>query len=159
MMKQSDVFDVLMYLFEHYMDDGPEFSPDQQMLRHELVEVGFPKGEINKAFAWLEGLTTERAGEFVPAGVTAIRHYADVEGRKLDAECRGFLLFLEQSGVLDAHARELVIERIMALDLEEIRLAQLKWIVLMVLFNLPGQDRAYTFLEDLVYEEVQGHLH
>ena len=68
------------------------------------------------------------------------------------------LLQLEQRGVLDPYTRELVIDRVMALDADEIDLEQLRWIILMVLFNQPGQEHAYNALEDVVFGERQEHL-
>ena len=65
----------------------------------------------------------------------------------------------EQSGVLDHATRELVIDRVMALESEEIDLDQLKWVVLMVLFNQPGSEAAFAWMEDLVFEEAAGNLH
>lgn len=159
---KENVFDVLMYLFENYMDEGPEFSPDQKELTHELAQAGFRKGEINKAFSWLEGLSEQRgrvAQLAIDSGKDAVRHFTPREEEKLDADCRGFLLFMEQSGILDALTRELVIDRVMALEEEEITLEQLKWVILMVLFNQPGQEYAHALLEDLVFDEMQGHLH
>jgi Smg protein len=65
---------------------------------------------------------------------------------------------MEQIGVLNSAMRELIIDRVMALEVEEISLDHFKWIILMVLFNQPGQEQAYALLEDLVYDEMQGHL-
>ena len=126
-MKES-VLDVLMYLFEHYLDEETEVESDQESLRAELTNAGFPDAEVSKAFAWLEGLTNEHeeGGAIAVAGVGSVRIYTDEEMRRLDTSCRGFLLFLEQVGVLDGHARELVIDRVMALDDEEMDLNQLK---------------------------------
>jgi Smg protein len=78
-MKET-VFDVLMYLFENYMDEGPEFNPDQEALTAELAEAGFARGEIRKAFSWLEGLSQLRAeaGVGVP-GTHTLRHYTSAE--------------------------------------------------------------------------------
>ena len=56
-------------------------------------------------------------------------------------------------------SRELVIDRVMALESEEIDLDQLKWVVLMVLFNQPGSEAAFAWMEDLVLDEVVGQLH
>ena len=47
----------------------------------------------------------------------------------------------------------------MALNEEEIDLEQLKWVVLMVLFNQPDRELAYSDLEDLVFEETPPYLH
>lgn len=160
-MKES-VFDVLMYLFENYMDEDPEISQDQEALTSELTRVGFPRGEIRKAFSWLEGLSNLRqqdgscSAQRVPG---AVRYYSEREKARLSAECRGFMFAMEQRGVLDACAREMVIDRVMALESEEIEIEQLKWIILLVLFNQPGQEQAYGVFEDMVFEHSLRELH
>jgi len=77
----------------------------------------------------------------------------------LDASCRGFLLFLEQIQVLNLETREMVIDRVMALDNTEFDLEDLKWVVLMVLFNIPGYESAYQQMEELLFEVNEGYLH
>ena len=158
---KENVLDVLMYLFENYMDEGPEFSPDQETLAVELTQAGFPRSEVNKAFDWLEGLAALRDGGSLPPGGRrhSMRIFSSQEQQKISLEARGFILFLERSGVLDSHTRELVIDRVMALDTDEIDGEQLKWVILMVLFNQPGQEQAYAWMEDLVFDGVEEHLH
>lgn len=159
---KENVLDVLMYLFENYMDEGPEFSPDQDVLASELSQAGFPRAEITKAFSWLEELANmrdETGASFSGGKPLSLRFYAPEEQSKIGIEARGFLLFLEQRGVLNPHTRELVIDRIMALEAEEIDLEQLKWVILMVLFNQPGQEHAVAWMEDLVFNESPEHLH
>ncbi len=68
----------------------------------------------------------------------SMRIYTPEECERLDASCRGFLLFLEQIQVLNLETREMVIERVLALDTAEFDLEDLKWVILMVLFNIPG---------------------
>ena len=75
---------------------------------------------------------------------------------KLSSECRGFLLFLEQSGILHPETRELVIDQVMMLDTDEIDLHQLKWIVLMALFNQPDQEDARAWLESWAFDDALG---
>lgn len=158
-MKET-VIDVLMYLFESYMDDEIELDPDRQALQVKLLEAGFPHMEIEKAFEWLEELSGLRETQASPLPAPqAIRLYHASETQKLDAECQGFLLFLEQAGVLMPASRELVIDRVMALDAESIDLEQLKWVILMVLFNLPGEEAAYNWFEDMVFEDAPVYLH
>src|SRR5690606_7920775 len=106
---RSTVFDVLMYLFEHYPDEGPEFHSDQKQLALELSEAGFRRGEIRKALHWLDGLA-QAGEERLDNHPASLRHYDATELRRLGAACRGFLLLLEQHGVLDARTRERVIE-------------------------------------------------
>ena len=45
-----------------------------------------------------------------------------------------------------------VIDRLLALDVKQIDIEQVKWVVLMVLFSQPGQESAYLRMEDLVFE-------
>lgn len=157
---KENVLDVLMYLFENYLYDESDLEPDQETLKVELLEAGFPRTEVNKALEWLEALASQQLDP-VPSLQTgrSIRVFSEKEMAKLDTECRGFLMFLEQSGILTPANRELVIDRIMALENEEIDLEQLKWVILMVLFNQPGQEAAYAWMEDLVFDHVGGPLH
>ena len=57
---------------------------------------------------------------------------------------------LERLGILSPQQREIVIERMLALDADELDTEQLKWVVLMVLSSQPGQEQAFERLEDLV---------
>lgn len=156
-MKQS-ILDILIYLFEHYMDDESEFGLDHEVIGVELREAGFDPMQVNKAFEWLEGLALQQAGnsEDRAQALNSIRVYTCQEANKLDLESRGFLLFLEQVGVLDPRSRELVIDRLMALETDDIDLEQVKWVALMVLFNQPGQEEAFSWMEDLVMDEFNS---
>ncbi len=58
-MKET-VLDVLMYLFDNYIEDDVEFTPDEDVLRVELKEAGFGEHQVSKAFDWLEGLAEGR---------------------------------------------------------------------------------------------------
>jgi Smg protein len=158
---KENMFDVLMYLFEHYyMDEETELSPDRESLHSELLEAGFPSSDINQAFEWLEDLAVQPHQVQAPQTENALRIYSDVECERLDTESRGFLLFLEQMGILTPDARERVIDRAMALDTGDFDISQLKWVVLMVLFNQPGAEAAYAWMEDLVFDSLPGgYLH
>ncbi|MDE2304972.1 MAG: DUF494 family protein, partial [Gammaproteobacteria bacterium] len=54
-------------------------------------------------------------------------------------------------GILSAAQREIVIDRLLALDAEELDLDHVKWVVLMVLSSQSGQELAYERMEDLVF--------
>lgn len=155
---KENVLDILMYLFENYMDEDSDISPDREMLQAQLLEAGFLNAKIEEAFAWLEGLSTQE----VPTGdhsEWSMRFYTPNEQGRLDINCRGYLMFLEQIGILTPATRETVIDRVMALEDDDVDLEQLKWIVMMVLFNLPGQEAAYNWLEDMVFHDAQPQLH
>ena len=159
-MKES-VFDVLMYLFDNYFDDAIEVDTDQDSLMFELKQAGFKDPQVSKAFDWLDGLASQkdliRHGDL--GAHKTLRLFNDLEMEKLDRDCRGFILFLEQSGVLDEIDREIVIDRIMALESDDIDIQQLKWVVLMVLLNQPGKEAAFTWMEDIIMDEVHPGLH
>lgn len=159
-MKET-VLDVLMYLFDNYEDEDVKLTPDQDALRSQLLDAGFAEREVGKAFDWLEGLATQKDNHYPSAdsGTSASRIYHTKELEKLDTECRGFLLFLEQAGVLDSRYRELVIDRVMALEAEDIDLQQLKWVVLMVLFNQPGKEALIMWMEDIVMDDFNANMH
>ena len=163
-MKES-ILDVLLYLFEHYFTNdafdhpGDDLTAQNGPLVGELTEAGFSVAEIRKAFDWLDALARQRPAPGQPrvGGPTRVFHGAELA--KLDTEARGFLLFLEQHGVLDADQRELVLDRAMALDQDELDLDDLKWVVLMVLFNQPGSEAAYAWMETQMFDDEPEPIH
>lgn len=154
-MKET-IFDVLMYLFEHYMDNDLDLIPDNDDIRTELAEAGFDENEINSAFAWLESLSLQR--EIVPTIAPTFRIFSQEEQLKLDLECQDLILFLERSGILSPANREIVIDRALALKNEEISIDKLKWIVLLVLLNQPEEEIAFSRMEDMIYDLVPTYL-
>ena len=162
-MKES-ILDVLLYLFEHYftndaIDPDDDLTAPDGPLMGELVEAGFSQAEVRKAFDWLDTLARQRPAPGQPRanGPTRVFHGAELD--KLDTESRGFLLFLEQHGILDADQRELVLDRAMALDQDELELDDLKWVVLMVLFNQPGSEAAYAWMETQMFLDEPEPVH
>ena len=177
---KENVLDVLLYLFEYYMADNPgqPLDSDRDTLETRLVEAGFTTAEIRKAFGWMDTLWQRRSltpqalqhgrtsvlVEDESASVQAvktpsIRLYVGEELARLDVDCRGFLLFLESIGILSPSNRELVIERVLALPEEELDVERLKWLVLLVLFTQPGEEEAYAWMEELIYDNLTGYLH
>jgi Smg protein len=157
-MKET-ILDVLLYLFEHYFYDDPDAVRDRDSLQNGLIQAGFSPTEIHKAFDWLDELARQRPVTAVVRRDTPVRVYADCEQDRLDLECRGFLMFLEHSGVIDADQRELVVDRVMALDQDEVDVDDIKWVVLMVLFNQPGSEAAYAWMESQMFEDEPEPVH
>lgn len=158
------MFDILMYLFENYIHSEAEVMVDHDILNDELTRAGFHQDEIYKALKWLEKLAALQDTDVYPVCSrnieTSFRIYTTDEMRILDTESRGFLMFLEQINVLDFTTREMVIDRVMELDTKDFSLDDLKWVILMVLFNVPGQETAYSQMEDLIFDEQpDGPLH
>lgn len=53
----------------------------------------------------------------------------------------------------------LVLDRAMALDQDELDLDDLKWVVLMVLFNQPGAEAAYAWMETQMFLDEPEPVH
>jgi Smg protein len=157
---KENVLDVLMYLFETYVDAEEEPEADQDELRDELSRAGFGDSEIDRALDWLDGLTDDHEGRNynlqTPHGT---RIYNFIENDRLNSACRGFITYLEQTGILSPPQREILIDRLLALDTPDIDVEQIKWVVLMVLFSQPGQELAYARMEDLVFDESETAVH
>lgn len=129
------MYDVLVYLFENCQQT--EVAYDSDRVAKKLSAAGFEDADISEALHWLAGVVrAPQAGlDKLPDAQRSFRAFAPRELAKLDAECRGFLLTLEHSGILNPQTRELVIERSLAASGEALSLEQLKLIVLMVLWN------------------------
>ena len=157
---KENVIDVLMYLFETYVDTDDDPDTDQNELRVELSSAGFGDNEIDRALLWLDALTDQQQsldyGGQTPHGT---RIYNEFEHERLDSACRGYIMYLEQNGILSPPQRELLVDRLLALETPDIDVEQIKWVVLMVLFSQPGQELAYARMEDLVFEESAGSVH
>jgi Smg protein len=157
----ENVIDVLIYIYENYMDREESVPTDQILLEEELVQAGFPQGEIKKAFNWLDELAW-RQGSLAYADAQpnrSMRVFSEREAQRIDLEIQGMLLYLEQTGILDPMSRELVIERAMAIETDELTADDVKWIVLLVLLNQPGQENAFALMEELVYNGEPVYLH
>ena len=143
------MYEVLVYLYEHC--HRTDLSQDNQLITRKLSAAGFEESDISEALTWLAGaaVLTQPCLAPLPAAVRALRAYATKECAKLDVECRGFVMHLENIGVLDPGLRELVVDRAMAAAGGALTLEQLKLIVLMVLWNLET-PASRILIEDLL---------
>ena len=156
---KENVLDVLMYLFETYIDAEEEPEPDQNELRDELSRAGFGDSEIDRALDWLDGLTDDHEGRNFNLQTHTALASITIENDRLNSACRGFITYLEQIGILSPPQREILIDRLLALETPDIDVEQIKWVVLMVLFSQPGQELAYARMEDLVFDESETAVH
>ncbi len=130
------MYDILVYLFEHCQRQ--ELHRDRAHVAKKLSAAGFDEPDISAALTWLAGVVRGplRALAPLPDARAACRVYAPRELAKLDAECRGLLERFECAAILTPQTREHVIERALAASSgETLSAAQLKLIVLMVLWN------------------------
>jgi Smg protein len=152
------MFDILAYLFENCQQ--ADLSQNSALVARKLSAAGFEDSDISETLAWLAGVlrAPHRSCAPLPVSSCSLRAFAPRECAKLDAECRGFLIYLENTSVLDPALRELVIDRALSASTQSLTLDQLKLIVLMVLWN-EKTPTAQLIAEDLLSDDVQRLSH
>ena len=153
-MTTGSVLKVLIYVYDHYMLADPADVPQRQHMLEDLQKRGFSVSEVVQAMEWLSALVGDQRATPGPAEAEpdggALRIFADGELSRLSADCRAFLMMLDRQHVLTPQQRELVIERALALDIDEVEVEQLKWVVLLVLSSHPGQELAFARFESVM---------
>ncbi len=161
--KQS-VVDVLMFLFERYLDDDTQdentrVTDERDSIQIRLEEMGFHNHDINQAFDWLEDLAELREkDQSISVKETSTRIYSEEEKKLISLESIGFLNFLEQTNILTPVTRELILDRVIALG-HPLDAEQLKWIIMIVLHSHPGEENALALMEDFIFDETIDFLH
>jgi Smg protein len=176
------MFEVLVYVYENYWQGAA--CPESDRLSRKLMAAGFDAEEIQEALIWLDGLniaaqhtqisqpasapagrSTEPdsaasgaapAADFAAQSSQSLRVYSVAEQTHLGAQSLGFVSFLESSGVLPPHMREIVMDRAMAAPGDPVTLDDLKIIVLMVYWSF-GQEPDALVLDELC-DDSEGRL-
>lgn len=154
---KEDLIDILIYLFEHYLADHGEgvIQLDNQQLTGELMEVGFERKEIDQAFIWLDELIIgldKSLKSYQP--VSSFRVFSQDEKAQIPVDVQSLILRLEQAGILDLATRELVIDRLMALEFDLVDMDDAKWVIMMVLCNQTDSPEELEWAENLVSENA-----
>lgn len=160
------MFEVLVFVYENYWRG--DACPQLDQLQRKLSAVGFEAEEIQDALAWLGGLSlatrntqvttppksavphtgTQLLSASVDQSRASMRVYSVDEQNRLGQACLGFINFLESSGVLPSHMREVVVDRAMASGSDCLELDDLKIIVLMVYWSY-GEEPDALVLDEL----------
>ena len=161
------MFEVLVYVYENYWQG--DACPELQRLSRKLTAAGFEAEEIQAALVWLDGLNVAAQGTQIslpsktphdadtsavpghaiqPQSANSLRVYSVAEQVHLGAQSLGFVSFLESSGVLPPHMREIVVDRAMAAPGDPVTLDDLKIIVLMVYWSF-GEEPDALVLDEL----------
>jgi Smg protein len=150
------MFDVLVYLYEHYW--RPDACPESVQLTRKLSAVGFEADEISEALTWLDGLNAlTQATSCLPAP-NSIRVFVDAELERLGPEALGFLHFLVGAGVLTPTLREVVLDRVLAVPRGPVALDDFKVLVLLVFWSL-GEEPDALILDELFVDDEDRLIH
>ncbi len=151
------MFEILMYLFESYIDAGSYPAPDK--LSRKLFAAGFEGDDIDEALTWLSALRLQNAGSYPDSlNQSGMRFYAELEFVRLSNEARQFLLFAEQQAMISAVEREIIIDRALALQQKDLGVEKLKLIMLIVLWDR-HQDLSPLLIEELLVPVQSTQLH
>ena len=153
------MLDLLIYMFENYLSTQNQL--DFNNMTQELEAAGFDNDEIEKAFDWFSQLKL-MADKIPPNSKLKandkLRIFTGPELEKIACDGLGFILFLEQAKVLNSIEREIIIDRAMALNQNIISVDEVRWIVMMTLWN-NGRENDYLFVEDEKKKKEQLNLH
>ena len=87
-----------------------------------------------------------------------VRHLSRAEYGRLGKDGWGLITLLESANVLDPDTRELVIDRVMALDSTEVDVDHVRWVIMMVLCSRqPQDDQMSMWVEELVMDGADPH--
>jgi Smg protein len=150
------MFDVLVYLYEHYW--RPDACPESDLLVRKLSAVGFEEDEITEALTWLDGLQAVTQHAVLAPSDASSRVYCDVELDRLGAEALGFLQFLESAKVLTPALREVVLDRVLAVPRGPVAIDDFKILVLLVFWSL-GEEPDALILDELFVDDEDRLIH
>ncbi len=124
------MFDILVFLFENYFDSGS--YPDSATLTRKLAMAGFADEDINKTLNWLSELARHDTGSYSAELIESdsFRCYSTHEMERIDTEGRGFIMFLQQTGIINPMQRELLIDRVLTMNENSPSIEKIKLIVL-----------------------------
>ncbi len=144
----EDVIDIIAYLLDHLDDE------DDAEIEDQLRAVGYPEEGIQRALDWMDGFDLETGRETSGA---ALRSYHPLETRHLSVATRGQLQEWERLGVISSSIRERIIDRLLALEMDETDLETLDWVAFLVMANESGPE-AY-WMDQLLSADGHRILH
>ena len=139
-MNEENMLSVLMYLFKHHMSDSCDIDLSTEKISQQLETLGFEKIAIDEAFVWLENLINQSQCQVETPHQDSIRIFTPKEQQAINIECQSFLLSLEKQKILTAHTREIVINQLLTLNIDDIDIGLIQWVTLMVLFHQKDQE-------------------
>ncbi len=140
----SRLIEMVSYILAKSLENDED---DWSLLRSELTEQlqgrGFNVPEIDMAFEVANRIRSRiEEGTSIPFSLKTNQVYQYLEQMKLTKDARGHLLNLVQKKILSPAQREEVVERSFFLDMSEVDVPEIQYLVNQVLGgdNWPGED-------------------
>jgi Smg protein len=109
-------------------------------LDEELLGRGYSPKEIEQAIFWLSSQRRSAISCLSASGRPAHRVLSPWEAMCLDSDAYGYLLHLQNLGIIDQDQFEQIVTRIMPIGGEKLPLGELKTLAGSIIFNLGGDD-------------------
>jgi len=146
-------------MFENYLSAKPQ--TDSNVMTIELEAAGFNNTDIKNALNWfsqLKKMADKVTNDSFRPHKHKLRIFTHHEKEKISSEGLGFILFLEQANILNSIEREIVLDQAMIINQNLINIDEVRWIVMMTLWN-NGRENDYLFVEDALYQSEKLNLH
>lgn len=134
---RNRILEIVVFLMD-YMRDNSDKSSGTDELSATLLDMGYSEHEINTAYDWFLDQFSSNTEEYYsafPIGSFSSRIFTEQERLQLNTDAQGFLLKLNNSGILNDEQLEIILERTMLLTGEPISLEQIKIVVSSVIFK------------------------
>lgn len=130
----ANVLELLIDLFSRKMDPGAHTSHDLAF-KHAQSISEMNQADLSTAMTWLESLIkqSKAAGASMSPSETAIRMYNDHERKILNPACLQMLADWQKFKIINALQREVIVEQMLSLDIDEITTTHLRWVTFLVL--------------------------
>jgi Smg protein len=149
---KATIFELLIQLFEAMGTSRQSDAEYFQYCVETLKSAGLSRQDLNHALSWLDKFSKGPQREFSgPSEV--VRIFSEEECQRINLQGRSFLLQLLQVGAIDRYTLEHILDCVAELEVSEVNLNQLKWIVVM-LASAEFKNQAYAeWLEHTILRE------
>lgn len=151
----ESLFSLLLYVFENYPQLDEIDDNKHQEITDEMLKAGFEKTDVERVLNWFRHLNHQRellSNSSLKHQVSSHRVFARRERDCLTPEARSRLLELQQKGYIDTVTRELVLDRLIALDEPMLDASEIDWLVLVIMFQDNSQPYQMRLMEDMVLQ-------
>ena len=143
------VVEILVYIM-NAIRVGKPAANELEVISRDLLQRGYTENEISSAFSWLfdrfESDTEELVRHTGPRLKGSFRILHDLERIVISPEGHGYLLQLQELGILDDAEVEQIIERALMLGATHLSEAAIKSLVASALFHLEGMEKGEFFV-------------
>lgn len=129
------MYEVLAYVIESFQN--LDACPKNEILRQRLNAAGFEADEVQNALLWLADLRKMRQKtQVLPESDRASRILSPQEQAHLPLDCQDFFYFIDSNHGFTPLERELVLERALSIDADDLDVELFRLTMIAVLWSL-----------------------